>query len=75
MKRFEPVTKYIGTGDYIAEMEVDPNGDYVLHSDYADLERQLAEALMDAAALRAEIDEYEDARTAADQQASEQVKP
>lgn len=43
VKRYSPTTKYIGTGDYVGDMEEDACGDYAEWEDYLQLERELAE--------------------------------
>ena len=44
VKRYDPSTEYIGTGEYIGSMDELPDGDYVAFEDYARLQRELAEA-------------------------------
>lgn len=50
LQRYEPATKYIGTGEYIAEMVTDTDGECVLYTDY----------LADRAALLKRIEELEE---------------
>jgi hypothetical protein len=40
VKRYDPITQYIGTGEYVGDMELAVDGEYVRHEDYAALERE-----------------------------------
>jgi hypothetical protein len=42
VKRYDPTTRYIGTGDYVGEMEPENYGDYVSFDDYYALRPQIA---------------------------------
>ena len=52
VKRFTESLRYIGTGEYVPEMQESPDGEYVAFDDYDRLRSQLAEA-------RARVDELE----------------
>lgn len=52
VKRYDPDLKYIGWGDYAADMMSCPNGDFVKYEDYAALEAERDALAKEAARYR-----------------------